>query len=804
MAEKRRRTIGVIIDWAEIQYQLKMVQGVEDVAMEADVNLYCFAGGALVEQSSQMDGERPMNYIYDLISSENIDGLIILSDTIGHRVDASRVRQFCRSFFPIPVISMERDLDGFPSIVHDHKGVEELVTHLIEDHGYRKFAYISGPVQLYTSIQRFQAFSRTLGKHGVSFDDRYYIQGHYLEESGTQAVKTLLDEFHADVDVIVAANDSMAFGAIEELRRRNISVPDDIAVVGFDNLDLCLISSPPLTTVSHFVYEQGRKAAQLLLERIEGKPIPDITVQPTKLVIRQSCGCLSTGMATVHSAESNRRLKDFTTGFPERKPEIIQGLLEAVRTRVTFLNSSEVAGLMDRIATSFYGAVTRAEEMEFFQQWNRLLYAGILETNDASLMEFLVSVTRNVLNSYVSDIEGLKKAEDLWHQVRIMIAEKALIDEKNKGRKYSDGSRALITLREDLLSMFSEADIMDDLALRLPAVGIESCFLSLFTKTGASLSESSRLLLAFDRDKRLPIGPEGVKFPTKDIIPRKVFEVQERFSYFVTHLNLSNTQFGYVLFSMEIEDKREFEALRRIICSSLQGAHLMQKVQIQTSSLRSQKLKLSRTLNDLRTAMGGFIQTIARTVETRDPYTAGHQRRVADLARVIGLELGLDNDEVEGIRMAGILHDLGKIYVPSEILNKPGKLRDLEFDLIKIHCEVAYDILKPIKFPWPIAQIILQHHEHMDGTGYPNGLKGDEICLAARIIHVADVVEAMASHRPYRPAMGIQRALNEIAKYKGIRYDARIVDVCIHLFQNKGFTFSDVSSYDFTHLLRQD
>ena len=800
--ENKRRTIGVVIDWAEIQYQLKMVQGIEDIAKDSDVNVFCFAGGAISDQNLELEGERPTNYIFDLISSENVDGIIVLTDSIGHKVDKERMRQFCRSFYPIPVVSMETVMDGFPSVVHDHKGMVELVTHLIKDHEYRKFAYISGPNHLHTSIQRLKAFKDTLRKYDIPFDDTFNIQGRFLEESGKEAVKVLWDELHADIDVIVAASDSMAFGAIEELKRRGLSVPEDIAVVGFDNLDLCLFSSPPLTTVSQFVYEQGRKAAQLLLDRIDGKPVPEITVQPTKLLVRQSCGCISAGMSAVTSDTRNSGVSDFASEFPEKKPEIIQELMAAVAGKVAFLKNTEIVMIINRIVTSFYQALTDPNDISFLQQWNRFLYTRILETDDPSLMQFLVSASRNALYPYLTNMEEIKRAEDLWHQVRVMVSEKLLNDEKNKGRKYSDGSRSLISLREDLLTMFNEADIVDDLALHLPVIGIDSCFLALFSKTGASLSDTSRLLLAFDRDKRMPIGASGVEYPTKEIIPKSIFEVRDRFSYFVTHLNLSNTQFGYVLFSMGIDDKREFEALRRIICNSLQGAQLMQKVQTQTSSLRSQKLRLSRTLTDLRTAMGGFIQTIARTVETRDPYTAGHQRRVADLARVIGIDMGLDPDEIEGIRMAGILHDLGKIYVPSEILNKPGNLRELEFDLIKIHCEVAYDILKPIKFPWPIAKIILQHHEHMDGSGYPNGLKGDEICLAARIIHVADVVEAMASHRPYRPALGIDQALNEIAKYKGVRFDPQIVDICINLFRQKGFSFSTGTSYDFTHLIR--
>ena len=182
-----------------------------------------------------------------------------------------------------------------------------------------------------------------------------------------------------------------------------------------------------------------------------------------------------------------------------------------------------------------------------------------------------------------------------------------------------------------------------------------------------------------------------------------------------------------------------------------------------------------------------MIQAIALTVETKDPYTAGHQRRVSDLARAIAQEMGVPIEKVDGVRMAGVLHDLGKISVPAEILSKPTKLTDIEYGLIKIHPQAGYDILKEVEFPWPIAQIVLQHHERLNGSGYPQGLKGDEILLEARIIMVADVVEAMASHRPYRPGLGLDKALGEISGNKGILYDPAVVDACLKLFTQKGF-----------------
>jgi HD-GYP domain-containing protein (c-di-GMP phosphodiesterase class II) len=192
----------------------------------------------------------------------------------------------------------------------------------------------------------------------------------------------------------------------------------------------------------------------------------------------------------------------------------------------------------------------------------------------------------------------------------------------------------------------------------------------------------------------------------------------------------------------------------------------------------------------LREGLEQTIQAIAATVELRDPYTAGHQKRVAELATAIAKEMGLGQEETEGIGFAATIHDLGKIHIPAEILSKPGRLTDIEYKLIQIHPQAGYDIIKDVRFPWPIAQIILQHHEHLDGSGYPQGLKGDEILMGARIITVADVVEAISSHRPYRSAMGIEAALSEVTKGRGTRYDAAVVDACLRLFNEKRFRFN--------------
>ncbi len=199
---------------------------------------------------------------------------------------------------------------------------------------------------------------------------------------------------------------------------------------------------------------------------------------------------------------------------------------------------------------------------------------------------------------------------------------------------------------------------------------------------------------------------------------------------------------------------------------------------------------LKVNLDKLGRAMDGIVKAMSVAVELRDPYTAGHQERVAALTSAIGRYMGLSEDDVYGLRMASVIHDLGKMAVPAEILCKPGKLSPLEYEMVKIHVQAGYDILKRIEFPWPVAEIVLQHHERVNGSGYPNGLQQEEILLPARILAVADVYETIASHRPYRPALGTEAATEEIRSHRGILYDRQVVDACLALIKSGGFQFS--------------
>jgi putative nucleotidyltransferase with HDIG domain len=203
-------------------------------------------------------------------------------------------------------------------------------------------------------------------------------------------------------------------------------------------------------------------------------------------------------------------------------------------------------------------------------------------------------------------------------------------------------------------------------------------------------------------------------------------------------------------------------------------------VQLRTSELADANARLGDTVI-------GVVDAMGKIVESRDPYTAGHQRRVASIASTLAEMVGMSEDEAEGVRIAGLVHDIGKIAIPAEILTKPAKLNKLEFKMVQTHPEAGFDMLRSIVFPWPVADMVRQHHERLDGSGYPKGLSGDEILMGARCLAVADVVEAISSHRPYRPGLGIEEAVLELKLNRGSGYDPKVVDACLELMEDPSF-----------------
>lgn len=316
-------------------------------------------------------------------------------------------------------------------------------------------------------------------------------------------------------------------------------------------------------------------------------------------------------------------------------------------------------------------------------------------------------------------------------------------------------------------------------------------------------------------DVNLPPGPSGVWAaeeilkidPTVNIVlvtgyigsalgtlPRQL-----RFSDRLMFLQKPFHPHEIVQFAFALSAKWSAERQVRLLNANLEGRVSRRTAELQRSNeMLRQEIELRRqvqgelqqSLDQLKKIIGGTVMAIAKTVEKRDPYTFGHQQRVAELSRAIGREMGLAVDRIDGLYIASAMHDIGKVSLPAEILAKPCHLNSMEISLIQAHAQAGYDILKSVEFPWPVADIVLQHHERLDGSGYPQRLVGETILQEARIVGVADVVETMSSHRPYRPSLGIDSALEEISTKRGVLYDPEAVDACLALMREGRFEFT--------------
>jgi putative nucleotidyltransferase with HDIG domain len=785
-----RKTIGMLIDWIDNQYQFDLLYGIAEFAEEKDINLLFFEGG-VIDDKNQI-----LNKVYDLAGQNNVDGLIILSASIGRYSSREFLTQFCKKYSPLPTVIVGLQIPGLPSLSVDNNGIRELIRHLILAHGYRRFAFIKGAESSLDTIERFDAFLKTLAEYNIPMDPGRIIQGDYTYNSGVEAIRELIDRRKMDFDVVVACNDDMALGALNELAARGIKTPGEAAVVGFDNIDSGGYSSPPLTTIGYSIYELGRRAAEVLLDLLAHKEVPMFEVVPTKMVIRESCGCHSrlienitpcrlAGPNTLPGVDTG--IKASPLAFLTFNQEMItSGICAEVQHLFADTQRINPSKIVAQLCNALYQELIEEKNGIFDKAWNEILDFGLRIYKDISVWQMFISLFRRHLLPYFANREILLVMEDILHQARISVDLKALELEMREHQTTIQIKNSLNSLTEKLLFASDEQNSMNDLAYTLSGLGIRSCYLVLFEE---KRGQKSRLVLAYDEFGRKDKNSK-VTFPSHIFLPGHILPKERRFTMLVGALNFTVPQLGFVVFEMGPREGKIYLELRRIVSSTLQVNLFLKKIQEQADRLRAQKENLVNNLAESRKVMSGFINAIALTVETRDPYTAGHQQRVADLASAIAVEMRLSPEQVEGVRMAAIIHDLGKIYIPAEILNKPSRLNELEFTFIKLHSEVGYNILKDIDFPWPIAQIILQHHEKLDGSGYPYGLKAQDINLEARILAVADVVEAMMSHRPYRAALDLDEALGEIEAKQGLFYDPIVVGECIELFRHKGFRFN--------------
>lgn len=784
-----KKTIGLIINNFSSNYQIGIANSVEKTAVERNVNLIIFKGQ---DQPSGQKNEFLQNKIYDYAGRKNLDGVVIVTGTLAHYANQEEdLLSFFKKLIHIPVVSIGNSYKDIPSILLDNThGMQELLVHLIEVHKFRDFAFIRGPLQNRDACERYDVFVNTLAKYHLSLNEKYIVQGDFGQESGIKAVRELIHKQHVPFDVIVSSNDEMAFGVLQELQNHGIKVPRDVAVTGYDNLEYTEYCIPALTTVNQPLDELGGIAVKMLLELIAGKNIPGEVYIKTGFIGRESCGCFLWNQKKKPFAVNIENQDKFPANILKRKNQVIKQIKSGIHK---FLSSGQIPEQDKRIKILFdklINTIINKAENPFMTTWDNYLAELLLKGYDVDDCQEILTLLRHTFIPYIDERKTYLYTSEILHKAENMICRKGVQITQYRQKQKEQETSSFQIFKDDLLVAYDLENIKNVLIRNLPVLGINTFFLSLYEQKNVKTKETrhtARLILACYEKKRMDIDKQGIPLKEGTFLPGGNYLKHKRCSMIVESLVYSGKQLGFILLEYIPRKTVLYKEINSLLTHSLQNALLLDELQTQKETLKIQTKRLNDYIEILKETMGGIILTMSRAVEIRDPYTAGHQKRVAELARAIAYEMGLPSKLIESIQMAGTIHDLGKIYIPADILNRPGKLDDLEFGIIKKHPQVAYDILRNIDFPWPIANIILQHHERIDGSGYPKRLVGDQILIESRILSVADVVEAMASFRPYREPLGITAGLEEIGKNKGILYDTDVVNSCYILFLKRGF-----------------
>jgi len=548
------KRIGVIVNYLYEEYQLKVISGIINTSRKYNIDLFIFVGGNLNYDIENLQ----RNKIYQLINYKDIDGLIILGLVLGYNIPKEKIIGFYKNFSDIPTVSIGLTVENFPSITIDNsKGFINLLDHLVKDHKYKNFTFVTGPLNNDEAKERYEIFLKIMRENNIEIKDDHIYEGDFSKFSGINAVRTFLDERKLKPDVIVFSNDMMAIGGIEELKRRKIKIPEDIAITGFDNIEESYFITPSLTTVNQPLYELGEKALEICLSIILGEKVKENIVLPTRLIIRESCG---------HKEEI------FNKAIPPSEKKIVN-ITEAKILKNKFLEfltedsqiKKENYELFSKIYDLFFTSLFEKRQI-FLEKIHEYLEKNLSTTEELKEIVFLIdSFTKTYLE------KDLKKdAETL-----ILKAERIISTYSEKLLRYeqyktNEEIELLGYIGSDLLSSFRMEDIIERISARLPELNINSFYLVF---TDENLKEK-KLIFAHLRDENVR---EEIKLSFDEIIPKKLYP-KERKELIVKPLYFQENFFGYMV--LEYGPKRGviYEILRSQISAAIQGAKIFEEL----------------------------------------------------------------------------------------------------------------------------------------------------------------------------------------------------------------------------------
>jgi len=593
-------SIGFLTESLNSIYQSNCWIGASDEAIKREFSLICYAGGSL--GASSWDPYEPQrNAIYNFVDVNNLQGLII-TGSMGNFISTSQFETFYKSFKDIPMVCLGPGMPSVPTVVVDNsQGMRELISHLVESHLCRKIAFVRGPEGNQEAEQRLTIFRQVLLEHGLNPDPELIISGDFSRDSGAKAVHYLLDHYGRSFDALVGANDDMALGALKAFQERHIRVPDEVLVVGFDDIEESCFSAPPLTTVRQSFYEMGCKAVELLNELMDGKDIPSTIIVPARMTVRQSCGCFRLGNSTV--------------------PEFAKVTLEENRTRLY----EEIASVMEQSRMNAAGAIDGRLIQEFSDSFldelsgkhvsrfipvvNKVAWMVALSGGDTPGLLKAITVMRHMAHSYYNG-SFPPEVEELFQSANLAIADAAARAQAHRRIDADKQATLLRSAGQAIASAFDFDHVLEVVASELIKLEIEECWISLYK--GDRAQGEMKLHLGLNNRTRAIIPEKLSEFKAPNLAPPGFITMEKPRSLLLEPLFFRDEQIGIAVFDvLWCRTGFTYEILRQHISSALKGALLMKKVQEQAEALEYANQQLQK----LRDAEHAYLEAIKHELE---------------------------------------------------------------------------------------------------------------------------------------------------------------------------------------------
>jgi signal transduction histidine kinase/DNA-binding LacI/PurR family transcriptional regulator len=574
-----RKTIGVFLSQISRVWGTEFMAGIEQAAEKHDVNLVCFVGGQ--PSSLVTPGQLQNSYgLYDLVKPEQFDGLILAAD-IAHGLSAKDIKAFCRTFAPTPMVAHAIETDGVPHFLADNlKGMKFIMRHLIEDHDYKRIAFIRGVEGQIEAEARFNAYKNELEAHQIPFNEKLVVDGDFTPESGRAAVRILMDERAVRFQAIVAANDRMAFGALEALQQRGIPVPDSIALTGFDDVREAQSLGVPLTTVRQSFSNIGRQAFETLMQRIDGKTVPHSQVVDTDMVIRWSCGCLP---ETVRYAVVRPREVAQTGRLENKRDAAIYALLSASNIDSSDPALEQFRETFGRMWDVFLISMKdSAKDNDFLRTINAAIEMMRRHGLDASAWHNLISTLRRYTLAGISSPTDMLHAENLFQQARLLAGELSQRTQAFRRLQFEQQEDVYQDFGFSMAPAMSLEEIGDAISKNFPKMGIDRWYVMFYsdvsspTPTTAPPPENYRLLFQYD-DKKFNIPTTTTNLGTGSLVPRGKVPEDHRYTALVMPLSLARNRFGFMWVEMGPKDWDVYTRIRNLVSSALLRTMLVQQ-----------------------------------------------------------------------------------------------------------------------------------------------------------------------------------------------------------------------------------